>query len=422
MVDSFNTYKSNRRMIIIAQNQKDVKVDFNKDYRVVNFGAGDLLEKNTLQQKTVPQSFVLDYKGRESTPAIYIMQCTGGKYDEGRSTGELTLNKFNTAGNRTSIMELRHSHSKTEPIQKDGIWYETGNAKGFGHGSQIGIEYDSNGKTFFWTDINSPVTDTTWTNANLVSSISVFGVQVARFEYTAGRLVKPHSEGIQWLHWRQLGLDPDTSLYSNASLSIDNANKRLAIKYSYCGVMHFAVYDMFYTKEYKDNPIISNIKFVLASKSIAPKFMWWTCDENGKSTNLKTAHTANGWALFGDYIYAGYSTAYFSTNSRLGQKTIFSPTPEDVKNGIYYGDGKKVTKAGNTHIVTYDWKEDMKCVDESLIDTGGNLVYRELEGIFIQPEMEECMVKALNMRFIFAGGETGSRTWSMFENKTEILN
>lgn len=419
-----------------SQDMSQVRVALSGSTVTTDFGGGTLFQKTGLADKTIPQSMAFDYLGQAMTPAGFIAQVKSAvNGDGGRQAGELYINRISASGSITSNMKLLHSHVDKTVKESDGIYYEKSPAVGFGHGTQIGYEYDSNGSKWIWVEINSRVADASKTKEDMN------GRQVARVKYSAGGTVKPHSDGVQWLHWNKLWKNGERSTssadYKDVTVSVDNVNKLLCLKYNYDGTMKLSMFKMKYNSSYKSDPTMDNIVFTHLGTFNVPRLKWWGATSTGKadSSNVKQL-TPNGWAIFGEYVYLGYGTAYFNTDTTKGQNIFFSPTPAQVKAGIKDGNGKTVTKCGNTHLRCFRWTTATgTTLDESEVysshsEAGKSLVHRELEGLSIIPRTtrgtgnansnEESTVTSLELVFCFAGGEQGNRNFSFFSKKNKV--
>jgi hypothetical protein len=235
------------------------------------YNGQNLWQQQTLVESTILQSMAFDYKGKETAPNIYVMQCKAGSTDGGKECGDLVLNKLNPDGSQATAgstgTRLIHKHDGVGTFQIEDEWsykYLTTYEKdgyGFGHGTQIGIEYAPDG-IYLWFDHNSMVINRTLCDKS--ARWDVVGTQACRVKYSDSTTIKADSALVQPVTNTQLGI-PDGGQYVGSAyhtISIDNVNKLFAVKYvDYTdnATMKVAVYKMDYTNY---NGTAASINFI----------------------------------------------------------------------------------------------------------------------------------------------------------------
>lgn len=413
----------------MAQSTSDMLVDLGTAAYNLNLAGNNLWQLQTLHQATILQSMAFDYK--KTTPEIYVMQCKNGGTEGGKTLGEMVINRLAGSGNNlgTAGTHLVHRHDTTgETYAVESEWnkremtnYEK-TGRGFGHGTQIALEYAPDG-TYIWMDHNSPTINRTKTPVS--AQWDVVGTNLARVKYVDGAVYNPFSTQVQALSNSKLNI-PSGLFKTGTSyhtVSIDNHNKLFSVKYVDHldgDQMKISVYKMSYAN-YTDTA--NSITFTHQMTFYVERLPWWLAREDGTCSSKRGQLVPNGWAIFGDYIYMGYGTAYWNSQDALeakvaGQWKFFSP---DEVGGTYY-DGEPIEKVGNVHLRCYNWKTG-ELVSESFTEAGKSNIHRELEGLAILPTIVSGVVKELKLVFAFAGGPTGNRDWSMFyKENTNVPN
>lgn len=405
----------------MAQSTSSMVVDMNTPSYPLNLAGNNLWQLQTLQQATILQSMAFDYK--KTIPEIYVMQCRNGDVDAGKTLGEMVINRLGGDGQNLGAIgtHLTHyHHSSEETFTMESEWnpremtvYEKYSI-GFGHGTQIALEYAPDG-IYIWFDYGSFVINRSKTPTT--AQWDVVGTQLARTKYNNGTFLKPISPQIQALSNSVLGI-PDGPFKTGTSyhtVSIDNHNKLFAVKYvdhTDNDKMKVSVYKMSYGSGYTNHP--NTITYTHQNTFYVESMPWWLAREDGTCSSKKSQLVPNGWAMFGDYIYMGYGTAYWNSQDALqakvaGQWKFFSP---DEPGGTYF-DGTPIEKRGNVHLRCYNWKTG-ELVSENFTEAGYTNVHRELEGLAIIPKIVNGIVQEIKLVFAFAGGPTGDRNWSMF--------
>jgi hypothetical protein len=381
-----------------------------------NNNQGTLFEETTLITTTIPQSLAIDTKAVPGDVKLYISQLKTGSTDGGSQTGEFIINELSSNGVNTGIMTFNHDHdasgaytsvpnrddaTKTVYLEKNGV--------GFGHGSEA-IEYAPDG-TYIWIETKSPVVARSITP----SGEDVFGTALARIKFVNGSTVTPSSAAVQNVDLVKLGLS--NAKYDMFNASIDNVNRLLGVMYidnNDSGKLKIAIFQYDYDA-YDGTP--NSINYTKLKTMTVPWKQWWKANTDGTCSTTVVNHILNGWTLFGNYIYVGWSTAYWATaGSSNGQADFFSPSAV----GGTYGDGTSVTKVGNTVLQSFDWNTGV-LKKENHTEAAKSLVYRELEGFAMIPTVVNDKITHLKLCFGFAGGITGARNWSVMTKDSDIL-
>lgn len=391
---------------------------------------GNLWQKKTLIESTIVQSMAFDYRADPEKPEIFIMQCKSGSPDGGKETGEQVLNRLDYKGNNlgTTGLQLLHKHG-TQFVEYESEWdnrlmtaYEK-DGIGFGHGTQIGIEFAPDGR-YIWTDCDSPVINREITHKD--GRWDVVGTKLCRVKYYNNTTYRPNSPEVQKLSNTKLGLP--SGLFKTPShigyctVSIDNVNKLFAIKYvDYTdnAQMKLSVYKYSYPSSYDGTP--NSMTFIHQKTFNINPIKWWLARIDGSCSHRKGDLVPNGWAIFGDYVYLGYGTAYWNRkenveNGQSGQWKFYSPKTTNgyvYDSGFYADNQTPITKVGNTRIRCYNWKTG-QLVNESFTEAGKSNNHRELEGLAIIPTVVNGNVTKLKLFLSFAGGVPGDRDWSFF--------
>ena len=415
------------------------KIDLSTASLQSGWGGSIIWEESTLVEKTILQSMAFDYKGKETNPNIYVMQCKNGGTDAGKECGDMVLNKLNSDGSQyytgSTGHQLLHTHDATTPCKQiEDEWsyeyltdYEP-NGVGFGHGTQIGIEYAPDG-VYLWFDHGSLVINRSVADPG--ARWDVVGIRPCRVKYVDGRISHPSSSEIQQLTPTKLGL-PDGEMYKGISYitcSVDNINKLWAVKYvdetDPNRQMKLAVYKYAYTSAYSTTPTIANMTFTLQNIIDVPSLGFWLASADGMCRPDKQQLVPNGWAIFGDYLYLGYGTAYWGFEPDVksgavdGQFEFFSPKNLSDGGGAYW-DGTPITHVGNTTLRRVNWKTGV-IEQEFVTEAAKSLPHRELEGMAIIPFVDtNGAVTKLQLHFAFAGGVPGSRTFSMMDKEATL--
>jgi hypothetical protein len=412
-----------------------VVLDITAASNTTDFGGGQLWQETGFSSNTIEQSLVIDYKN--NTDLIFVQSKSGATApDAGGTQGDMDLNRMNYAGVRQNGMYLRHEEVGWGGDETDDflaineefnlLQLYKNNANGFGHGTQIALEYAPDGM-YIWTDYESLCLDRTGnkTEGGYGREGYTVGKRLVRFKYQDG---KTYIYGDSTLKTFTLTSRIAGLLDSGwATVSIDNVNKLLGVKYiDHNKVMKCTIFSFYYNADYPTTKYMSDIIFTELFTFSVPSITWpkanewgyprWTQTPEEQGKLNKGNLVPNGWALFGDYVYLVYGTAYFNSDvSSGGQNEWFSPTPAFLaSNGgsISDGIGGTYTKAGNTQIIRYNWKTGVQV--KSLTEAGKSLVHREPEGCFMVPQMDEYgNVGALELHFAFAGGIPGARNWTL---------
>ncbi|MDR4949801.1 hypothetical protein [Neobacillus cucumis] len=386
----------------MVQNPANLYVDPDGASYNVFFGTNPPIKKKILSQVTVGQSFVVDYRGNFTNPNLYVAQCRNKSIsgDRGAEHGDLVINKLDASGKVLGTgMYLNHFHIKNSYESSPGLFYEGFNnnirAFGFGHGSQIAIEYAPDA-TYIWTDCLSEVIDTVKTVSS--KRYDVAGDGLCRFIYKDGSFT-PNSPEIQVFTPIDL-FGTIGANYTNLSISIDNEFQRMAVKYKdnlNNGKYYAAVFQIAY--------IGSKPTFTLLNTILYPVINWWQVDDNGPINTLSPLPN-QGMSLFGNFLYTQHGTAYHHAN-------FFSPSDITENDGVY-PDGTPILLVGNHHITQVDWSSGTM-VDVNHSQAYQSLDYREPEGLFMIPTKDATgNITALELCFGYASGPVGARRWTLY--------
>lgn len=389
----------------MVQNPSNLYVDLHKDANNVSFGTNPAIKKKALSQVTVGQSFVVNYRNNLTNPNLYAAQCRNKSLtgDRGAEHGDLVINKLSAAGSVLSTMYLNHHHFKNSYDSIPGRFYEGINddfrAFGFGHGSQIAIEYAPD-NVYLWTDCLSEVIDTVKTESS--KRYDVAGDGLCRFIYKNGSFT-PDSPEIQV--FTPIDLFGATGAnYTNLSISIDNEFHRMAVRYKdnlLGGDYYVAIFQISYTG--------NKPTFLLLNTILYPIIDWWKVDENGDPIPVQAPLPYQGMSLFGNYLYTQHGTGYHDAN-------FFSPS-NITDNGGVYPNGSPIQIVGNHHITRVDWSSGIM-VDFNHIQAYPSLDYREPEGLFMIPTKDALgNITALELCFGYASGPVGARLWTLYSIK-----
>ncbi|WHY89237.1 hypothetical protein QNK12_16130 [Neobacillus cucumis] len=387
------------------QNPANLYVDPDFASYNVKFGIHTGIKKKALSQVTVGQSFAVDYRGKLENPILYVAQCRNKSLagDRGAEHGDLVINKLDATGNLLGTMYLNHHHFKNSYESSPGRFYEGINdnfrAFGFGHGSQIAIEYAPDG-AYLWTDCLSEVIDTVKTLSS--KRYDVAGDALCRFIYKDGSYT-PDSPDIHVFNpidfFGTIGVN-----YTNLSISIDNEFHRMAIKYKdhlNNGKYYVAIFQISY--------VGNKPTFSLLNSFLYPVINWWEVNSNGNPIQVKSPLSNQGMSLFGNYLYTQHGTAYHNAD-------LFSPT-DITENGGFYPDGTPIKLVGNHHITQVDWSSGVM-VDYNHSQAYRTLDYREPEGLFMIPTKDDSgNITALELCFGYASGPNGARLWTLYSKK-----
>lgn len=390
----------------MVQNPANLYVDPNIASYNVSFGTNKGIKKKTLSQFTVGHSFIVDYKNKLVNPNIYVAQCRNKSIsdDRGAEHGDLVINKLDAAGNVLGTgMYLNHHHFKNSYELSPGRFNEGLNenfrAFGFGHGSQIAIEYAPDA-AYLWTDCLSEVIDTV--NTAPSERYDVAGDGLCRFKYIDGSYT-PDSPEIQVYTPINL-FGTIGSNYTNLSISIDNEFQRMAVKYKdnlNNGNYYSAIFQIVY--------VGNKPTFTLINTMLYPVINWWRIDENGSPIFAKSPLPNQGMSLFGNFLYTQHGTAYHDAG-------FFSPQ-KITENGGVYPDGTPIKLVGNHHITQVDWSSG-KIVDFNHSQAYRDLDHREPEGLFMIPTKDDIgSITALELCFGYASGSIGARLWTLYSKK-----
>lgn len=393
----------------MVQNSANLYVDPDSASYNVTFGTNPGIKKKALSQVTVGQSFVVDYRGNFTNPNLYAVQCRNKSIagDRGAEHGDLVMNKLNAAGNLIGTgMYLNHVHFNNSYESIPGRFYEgfndTNRASGFGHGSQMAIEYAPDGKTYLWTDCLSEVIDTVKTVSS--KRYDVAGDGLCRFIYEDGSFTPNSHEKIQKFTPIDI-FGPIGANYTNLSISIDNEFHRMAVKYKdnlNNGKNYVAIFEIGYDLEKK--PTFDCKKTILY-----PVINWWEVDDNGDPINVQSPLHDQGMSLFGDFLYTQHGTGYHHAK-------FFSPKAISENDGVY-PDGTPIKLVGNHHITQVDWNSGVM-VDFNHSQAYPSLDYREPEGLFMIPTKDAIgNITALELCFGYASGPVGARKWTLYSTK-----
>lgn len=413
-----------------------------------DFGGGVLWQETSLTQQTIMQSLAFDYKSNPTNPAaLYLIQCKNGSADGGSRLGELVVNKVNSAGANTGSagMTLNHLHDGSggsHMIRPDKPFYpfwSEYNGYGFGHGSQIAIEYAPDG-TYLWIDHGSPAIARDITQMDLDSPTTtatmpndgewdVGGLGLCRVKFVEGATYLPNDSHIQRVDmWNKMGLlDGQLGQWDSnvkwTQCSIDNINKRIAVAYcesdDYEGkTLKMSIFSYDYNNYVTGN--VNSINFTLVKSFTIPKIDWWLARDNGYCSSAKDTLTPQGFALFGDRVYFMNGSAYWTTSgSTSGQQMFFSPDAITDFGGKY-NDGTSIAKVGNHFLTRYNWQTGT--VEEQIqTEAGKSDTHREPQGMHIIPQVDGSgNVTALTLYWGLAGGITGARHWGIFQKYNTV--
>ncbi|HEV7936284.1 MAG TPA: teichoic acid biosynthesis protein C [Actinomadura sp.] len=239
-------------------------------------------------------------------------------------SGDLCVTELDLAGRRLGHMYLR----------------------GFGHGEQIGIESAGAGAVpYLWTEYRAR---------------DGWGTRLARFRFADGASIDSSHPGISDRTPRLLGL-------ASPRPAIDPWHNRLVVRFTRDGRLRAAVYDLDDARKglLDGRHRLAEVSLPDPSRSTQP---------------------AQGFALFGQYVYLFHGTAY----GRDGSK---APT-------------------GNAHITCVDMNTG-RVVERRLTTAFRGLTFREPEGMAIQVTSPGDHAPEVRLCFGFASGATGARRASI---------
>ncbi|MGW7254879.1 phage baseplate protein [Streptomyces sp. NPDC054834] len=192
----------------------------------------------TLREPTVPQSFALDEVNRH----LYVLQVTKG----GQQAGDLCLNRLDYKGDALGHMYL----------------------KGFGHGVSTGVQNDTDGTAWIWTEADA---------------LHGYGRGVTRFHFVDGATRTAEDVKIRY----------PVKGSKNNQPAVCMATRRIAVRYRLDNVPRYRVWDLdaFVARDYA-NPVAD-----LAQTGAHPD----------------PEVPFQGYALCGDHLYQLAGSAYDDT-------------------------------------------------------------------------------------------------------------
>ncbi len=405
-------------------NGAKVKVDIKSEAFTLNLGGVNLWEKKNLKSETIIQSPAIDYKNKQ----IFLAQSSAGATnpDKGGTQGDIDINVLNYDTTKKLVMELKRQQDwngknyldyNTEFNEYN--YYKEG-VKGWGHATQIGLEYAPDG-TYVWVDYDSECVDRVFNKSKGLSDFYVVGKVLARIPVEKGVFLYNDKRVRTFTLNKRI---PGLVKSDFATVSIDNVNGVLGVKYyNENNIMKVSLFDIEYTKDYLETKYMSDIKFTLIKTFDAPVVKWPKASKTGNAKKVYTNLTPNGWALFGDYVYFLHGTAYWSPTTATGQTDFYSPTKEMIEKGCYkfVGDEMvKETKLGNTHISCMNWKT---LENETFhTEVAKSLApFREPEGMAMIPTLDKNgNVTNLKLVIGFANGVPGDRNWTLMYKENNI--
>ncbi|MFV5996490.1 teichoic acid biosynthesis protein C [Streptomyces sp. NPDC056231] len=279
------------------------------------------IRNGRLRHATALQSFAFD----ERQGHVYALQVVPGgiqlpgekrayRHAERAARGDLCVNRLTMAGVLTGYMYL----------------------KGFGHGVALGVEGAWRGSGGLWTE---------W-DANPASG---YGRGICRFRFADGRVLTRDSRGLATYR----PVPGSTSNY----VTVDQANRRLLLRYKLRGVPRLAVhnFDRFAAGDFR--PLAG---FLQPGAGMGLPFQ--------------------GMTLHGDYMYQMLGTGYGPANPR--------------------------SSGGNTRLFRVDWRTGR--VVQSLDRTAPQLYPREPEGLAVLREGGPWLCSG------FTQGRSGDREFSIY--------
>ncbi|MEV0495377.1 phage baseplate protein [Streptomyces atratus] len=280
------------------------------------------IRNGRLHHVTVLQSFAFDER-RGHVYALQVMQggtqLPGEKRIYGRAEraarGDLCLNRLTMSGVLTGYMYL----------------------KGFGHGGALGVEASQRGSGMLWTE---------W-DANPASG---YGRGICRFRFVDGRVLTRSSGDLATYR-------PVPGSTSN-HVALDQANRRLLLRYKVRGVPRFAVHDFQRFAAHDFRPLAD---FPQPGTGLGLPFQ--------------------GMTLHGDHAYQMFGTGYGPENPR--------------------------SSAGNTCLFGIDWRTG-RVEQQSLDRTAPGLYPREPEGLAVLREGGPWLCMG------FTQGPSGGRGFSLY--------
>lgn len=403
-----------------------IKVKLLSGTDAADFGRGPIVTKRELQMSTIMRSLTTDYRNRTDNPLFFIPQIHTGA-DSGGKKAEILVNRVNDVGDNvwpSSMHLVRNPSTSTARYKMESpedyfynVTHET-NSRGFGHGSQIAIEYAPDGK-YLWIDHNGPVIDRDKTTDE--GEYDVRGEQLCRVKYITDAVYNSKSPEIQPLKMEDLGL-PAGGYFKGCgyvSCSFDNVNQIFAVMYiDYTDGLKrkVAVYKYDYTG-YTDT--VKSINFQYVAKYTVPNREWFIARKDGSCSTAKAALPLKGFTIFAGYIYFMWGTAYWAEESLpYGQSDFFSPTSV----GGTYSDGTPIEKRGNMVLQSYRWGNGQFTLTEDVhTEAHYSQKHREPQGLDIVPFQDATgKITALKLVMGLAGGETGDRYFSIFQKHTVL--
>jgi hypothetical protein len=241
-----------------------------------------------------------------------------------RESGDLCITKLDLSGRRLGHMYLR----------------------GFGHGEQIGLEPAGTGAApYLWTEYRAR---------------NGWGTRLARFRFANGATITSGSARIS-------DRTPPLTGLSDPRPALDPWNNRLVVRFRRGGRLRAVVYDL-------DDAVRGR----LSSR--------YRLTEVGLPNPSASTQPAQGFALFGQYMYLFHGTAYGVGDSR-------APT-------------------GNAHLTCVDLNTG-RVVERRLTKAFAGLSYREPEGMAIQLVSPGSPAAQARLCFGFASGAAGARKASI---------
>lgn len=403
-----------------------VKVNLISATDPADFGRGTIVNKRELQMSTIMRSLTTDYRARTDNPLFFIPQIRTGT-DTGGKKAELLVNRVNDIGDNvwpSSMHLVRNPSTSTSRYKMESpedyfynVSHET-YSRGFGHGTQIAMEYAPDGK-YLWIDHNGPVIDRDKTTDE--GEYDVRGEQLCRVKYITDATYNSKSVEVQPLKMEDLGL-PAGGYFKGCgfvSCSFDNVNQIFAVMYTdYTDNLKtkIAVYKYDYVG-YANTA--KSINFQYVAKYTVPKREFFIARKDGKCSTKTAPLPMKGFKIFAGYIYIMWGTAYWAPEgSNYGQQDFFSP--QEV--GGNYSDGTPITKRGNTILQSYRWGNGAFTLDqETHTEAHYSQTHREPQGIDVVPFQDaNGNVTALRLLMGFAGGVTGDRYFAIYQKHTVL--
>lgn len=411
----------------------NVKADISVATSNANLGGVDLWRKTGLECPTIMESFVVNYKGNKD---LYIAQCTTGATnpDRGSTQGDIDLNRVDKNAVKQSVIRFRKPDESTywngSTTKQYNDFFENYNRikngiRGWGHPSQMAIEYAPDG-AYIWVPHDCPMVARVLNQSDNMPDVYYQQTRLARVklddaqtyytdESTQATRVKTFT-----LTSRIAGLTSP----SNAIVSIDNVNRVLGVLYKdQDDVWKVTTFSMAYNSNYATSLKMGDIIFTELETTIVTPVRYPRVTQLGWSKMRYKDLSPGGFAIFGDYIYIFYGSAYWDKTENAGQNTFYAPTPAMITSGSYMfdedGNFVKSTKAGNATLQCIN--RYTKAVETSFTEAGKSISFRETAGLFIIPTLDGSgNVTSLELLLGFAGGTVGNRDWTIMSKKTTI--